>query len=158
MDDVFVAVEKVGGLTLSSPQVTQQQEGQASGQTFLMGVGPRLNPGQPMTVTLSGLPNRGQFGRNIAVGVGVLILLIGLWAAFNGRPAVEAQASFASRRESLFAELVRLERQQSRQTLDPSIYQERRSALLLEIEQVMHEMERRAPGPPAAAGREGAPA
>jgi hypothetical protein len=159
MDDVFVAVEKVGGLTLSSPQITQQQEGQASGQTFIMGVGPRLNAGQPMTVTLAGLPNRSSWGQDIAVGVAVLILAIGLWAAYTARPGAEAQtASFATRREALFAELVRLERQQTRHSLDPDAYRARRSALLLEIEQVMHEMERRAPGPSAAAGREGAPA
>lgn len=154
MDDVFVAVEKVGALTLSSPQVAQQQEGQASGQTFIMGVGPRLDAGQPLTVTLAGLPNRSNRMGQAAVAVAGLILAIGAWAAFRAKPVREArEESLATRREALFAELVKLERGHDRRELDPEDYGARRQALLLEIEQVMYEMERR-----TAAGGEGAPA
>ncbi len=159
MDDVFVAVEKVGGLTLSSPQIAQQQEGQASGQTFIMGVGPRLNPGQAMTLTLAGLPNRGTWMRDIGVGLAGLILALGLWAALAARQARVAHTeSFASQREALFGELVALERRHARGSVDPATYDDRRSELLLELEQVTTDMERRAPGVSTTAGREGAPA
>lgn len=157
MDDVFVAVERIGGLTLSSPQITQQQEGQASGQAFLMGVGPRLNPDQPMTVTLAGLPNRSSLTGNVAIGLTAAILLIGAWAAFTARPVREAREdSLGARRESLFAELVGLERRQARHDEDPETYRERRGELLFELEQVTHEIERR--GGPVTGGREGATA
>ncbi len=120
LDDVFVAVEKIGGLALSSPQLAQQQEGQASGQAFIMGVGPRLNAGQPLAITISGLPNRSSWMRNVGVGLTSLILLLGAWAAFTARPAREAKAeTFAARRESLFAELVKLERRHARHESDP---------------------------------------
>jgi hypothetical protein len=159
MDDVFVAVEKVGALALSSPQLAQQQDGQASGQTFVMGIGPRLNAGQPLTITLSGLPNNSTLMRDIGVGIAGLILVLGLWAAYSGRRVAEYRtASFASQRETLFAELVELERRHTRGELDEPDYRERRAELLLELEQVMTDMERRAPGVSTAAGREGAPA
>lgn len=159
MDDVFVAAEKVGGLTLSSPQLAQQQDGQASGQTFVMGVGPRLDVGQPLTITLSGLPNRTTLMRDVGVGIAALILVVGLWSAFTGHRVAESRtASFASQRETLFAELVELEQRQARGDLDEPEYRERRAELVLELEHIMTGMERRAPRGPTAAGREGAPA
>ncbi len=159
MDDVFVAVEKVGALTLSSPQLTQQQEGQASGQTFVMGVGPRLNPGQPMTLTLTGLPNRSTWMRDIGIALAFLILAVGLWIAFASRPAaVTPAAPAATQREALFGELVALERKHARGAVDPAFYHDRRGEIILELEQVMTDMERRAPGVSTAVGREGAPA
>lgn len=158
MDDVFVAVEKIGALTLSSPQIAQQQEGQASGQAFIMGVGPRLNPGQPMTITLGGLPNSGTWMRDIGVGAVSVILLLGAWGAFTaGRARENHVISSASVRESLFAELVSLERRYARGKVDIAVYRDRRTELLLEIEQVTTEMERHAHVISAAAEREGAP-
>lgn len=159
LDDVFVAVEKVGALTVTSPQLSQQQDGQASGQTFIMGVGPRLNPGQPLTLSLNGLPNRTSWLRDLGLGLAGLILAIGAWAAYSARPVRTARVeSLGSQRESLFGELVKLERRQARDEIDDGSYRARRNELLTEIEQVMHEMERRVPGGSAPGGREGAPA
>jgi len=144
---------------LASPQLSQQQDGQASGQTFVMGVGPRLDPGQPMTLTLTGLPNRSTWMRDVGVGVAGLILALGLWAAFAARPARNARpATVANQREALFAELVALERRHARGALDETAYQDRRSELVLELELLMTDVDRRAPGGSTAAEREGAPA
>lgn len=158
MDDVFVAVERVGGLTLSSPQVAQQQEGQASGQTFIMGIGPRLNPGQPLSITIAGLPNRTTWTRNMGLGAAGLILAFGLLAAIRGRHVRDARtASATSRREASFNELVDLERLHARGGLDDDTYQHRRTELVIEIEHLITEMERGA-ARPSPDGREGAPA
>lgn len=159
MDDVFVAVERVGSLGLSSPQIAQQQEGAANGQTFLMGVGPRLNAGDTLSVTLTGLPNRSTWPRDVGVAVASVILLWGLWAAVTGGAARAARtASLASQRDTLFDDLVALEQAHSSGRLGRPAYDEQRAELVLELERVMSEIDSRRPVTTAEESREGAPA
>jgi hypothetical protein len=143
LEQIFVAVEKVGALKIASAQLPEQQEAAASGQTFVMGRGSRLNAGQPLTLTLSGLPHRSTALRNGGVAVAALVLGLGAWAAFTGAPVRRAQtAHLDARREKLFNELVELERQHKTGRVDESRYAAKRSTLMTQLERVLGQLDR----------------
>ena len=151
MDQIFVAVEKVGGLTIASPQLPDQQEAAVSGQTFVMGRGARLNAGQPLTLTISGLPYRDMTLRNVGIAVAALVLVLGAWAAWTGAPVRRAQsAHLDARREKLFNELVELERQRKAGRIDESRYATRRQTLMAQLERVLGQLDR----PPSTGGED----
>jgi hypothetical protein len=151
MDQIFVAVEKVGALTIASPQLPDQQEAAASGQTFVMGRGGRLNAGQPLTLTLSGLPHRDMTMRNAGLAVAALVLALGGWAAFTGAPVKRAQsAHLDARREKLFNELVELERQRKTGRVDENRYASKRQTLMAQLERVLGQLDR----PPSGGGED----
>jgi hypothetical protein len=143
IEQLFVAVEKVGALQISSPQFSQQQEASAGGAPFIMATGRRINPGDVLTLSLSGLPARSALMRNIGLGAGLLILAAGFWAAFSGRAVARDQAAaLHDRRERLFASLVTLEEQRRQQRIDDRHYESKRRSLVTQIERVMAEIDR----------------
>ena len=143
MDQVFVAIEKIGDLRLTSPQLSEQQDAEASGTTFVMGRGARLTAGQTLTLTLDGLPHRSRLVANLGVSVALLIMGLGLWAAFRGRPARDGKtAALAARKEKLFQDLVELERQRTAGRVDEKRYAARRQALMTQLEKVVGELDR----------------
>ena len=143
MDQVFVAIEKIGNLQMSSPQLPEVQDADASGTTFVMGRGQRLNAGQPLTLQISGLPHRNRIVTQVGFGVALLVLAIGLWAAFSAQPARNAHAAgLAARKEKLFRDLVELERQRAAGRLDEKRFATKRQALMTELERVLGELDR----------------
>ncbi len=147
LEQVFVAAEKVGGLQIQSPQFASQQEARAGGAPFVMATGGRLNAGHTLTLHLSGLPHRSTLVRDVGVGLGVVILGIGLWAAWRGAPVSQGHlARLTERREKLFAELVTLEDQHTRGRVEASRYEARRQALVSQLERVMAELDRTSVG------------
>lgn len=142
-EQLFVAAEKVGNLQISSPQFQEQRDASASGTPFLMASGGRIAPGGSLTLTLTGLPHRNTWLRDIGVGAGLLILVAGFWAAFTGRRTqVNHSAQLRRRKEKLFAELVALEEQYRDGRVDERRYVSRRQALVTELERVMGELDR----------------
>jgi hypothetical protein len=142
-EQLFVAAEKVGNLQMSSPQFAQQQNANAGGAPFVMATGGRLNAGDTLTITLSGLPHRSTTLRNIGIGAGVAILLAGFWAAFTGPRARRNQVQeLTKRKEKLLADLVALEEQRRQQKVDERRYVSRRQALVSQLERVMGELDR----------------
>ncbi|MGQ0737101.1 MAG: hypothetical protein ACT4QD_26075 [Acidobacteriota bacterium] len=143
LEQVFVAVEKIGAMRVESPQFTGQQEGQAGNAPFLMGSGGRINAGDALTLTLSGLPHRTNTVRNVGVGAGAVILVLGLIAAFRGPPPVPSQAAqLERRREKLFGDLVELEEQHQRGRVEAGRYATRRQGLVAQLERVWGELDR----------------
>jgi hypothetical protein len=143
VEEMFVAVEQVGSLKLSSPQLPDQQEADASGTKFLMGRGPRLNANQPFSLTLSGLPYHDPTLQNGGVALALLVLGVGFWAAFPGAPARKTEvAKLEARREKLFAELVELEQQRRSGRVDDKRYAARRQNLSTQLERVLGELDR----------------
>lgn len=155
MEQVFFAVQKVGNLTVRSPQLTAQQDANAGGAMFVMATGPRLNAGDSLAVDISGLPNRSTLMRDAALVLAGLMLLVGAWAAWQGSPKqAGAEARLRERREKLFSELVALERQGQ----DGPRYATRRQALLTQLERITGELDGLPGAAPAgpATGGEGA--
>lgn len=141
-EQLFVASEKVAGLQMSSPQFQQQQEANAGGQPFLMATGGRLNAGESLSITLTGLPHRNLLLRNIGVAAGVLILAIGLWfAVTGGKDAVRERQELERRKEKLLADLVALEAQRREGKVDDRRYLSRRQSLVAQLERVMGELD-----------------
>jgi hypothetical protein len=142
IEQLFVAAEKVGSLQIQSAQFASQQEAQAGGAPFIMATGGRINAGETLTIELSGLPHRSTLVRDVGVGLGLLVLAIGLWAAVSGAPdAGRAASDLARRKEKLFAELVSLEDQHRRGRVDEGRYQARRTTLVSQLERVMGELD-----------------
>jgi hypothetical protein len=141
-EQLFVAAEKVAGLQMSSPQFQQQQEANAGGAPFLMATGGRLNAGDSLTITLTGLPHRSTLMRNIGLGAGLLILGVGFWVAFTGTgQRTDRTGELARRKEKLMNELVALEEQHRQGRVDERRYASRRQSLLSQLERVMGEIE-----------------
>jgi hypothetical protein len=142
-EQLFVAAEKIGTMQMSSPQFDEQREANASGTPFLMGTGGRINPGQSLSLTLTGLPHRSTIMRDAGLGAGILILLIGLWAGIRVSPARAGQTSeLKKRKDKLFADLVTLEEQHKRGRLDEERYLTKRETLMGQLERVMGELDR----------------
>lgn len=146
-EQVFVAIEKIGNLTMSSPQLPEQQDAQASGTQFVMGRGQRINAGQSLVLNLSGLPHRSNLMRNAGVGIAALVLGIGFWAASTGAPKRRTHdAHLGARREKLFNELVELEQQYKNGRIDERRYTTRRQTLVTQLERVLGELDRQPSG------------
>jgi hypothetical protein len=151
-EQLFVAAEKVGAMQMASPQFEQTREADASGTPFLMATGGRINPGETLTLTLSGLPHRSTTVRDVGVAAGVLILVVGLWLGIRGAPGRAAQTTeLTKRKDKLFAELVSLEAQHRRGRLDDERYRTKRETLMGQLERVMGELDRDPAGGTAAA-------
>jgi hypothetical protein len=143
IEQLFVAAERVGDLRIASTQFSQQQEASAGGAPFLMATGPRLNAGDTLTISLSGLPHRSTLMRDVGLGAAAMILGVGLWMAFRGHPDRPDQtAELTKRREKLFADLVTLESQRQQGQVDERRYAARRQSLVAQLERVMGELDR----------------
>ena len=136
---VTVAVQKTGDMRLDSPQLAQQREMSAEGQTYIVGNGPPLPAGSTVTMTFAGLPHAPAWPRNLALGFAVAILLAGAWGAAAGgsarRVAAERQRLDADR-ERLFAELTALEESNRAGRVEPPAYTARRRELIASLERV----------------------
>jgi hypothetical protein len=142
-EQVFVAAEKVGDLKIASPQFQQQQEANAGGAPFLMATGGRINAGDALTLTLTGLPHRNTIVRDVGVAVGVLILIAGFWVALTGPRARNTRLEELKRRkDKLFADLVALEDDHRHQRIDDRRFAARRQTLVAQLERVMGELDR----------------
>ena len=67
---VFVGIEKIGNMQVSSPQLTDIREMNSDGQPFIMATGPRLNAGDTLVLNLTGLPAHSLVQRNVALDPG----------------------------------------------------------------------------------------
>ena len=119
MAQVFVGVEQIGGVQMSSPQLTETREMTTEqGAVFIMGTGGRLNAGQELAIHLSGMPAHSRTARNVVLGLTVLIFVLGAWFAFTPAKAHVAQDErLRARREKLLNEVVGLERKRRQRAL-----------------------------------------
>jgi hypothetical protein len=141
-EEVFVAAEKVGNMQMTSPQFQQTQDANAGGTPFIMAQGGRLNAGDTLSLTLTGLPHRNMIVRDVGLAAGALILLAGLWFGISGRRASRDHVKDLTRRkEKLLADLVALEQQRRAHRIEERKYVSRRQALVTQLERVMGELD-----------------
>jgi len=112
LDQLAVVVKRVGDTRLSSAQLEKQQEMTAEGEVFIAATGGPIPAGQPVVLTLEGMPHHNTAPRWAALSLAIAIIAIGAWAATRPQDraarAVERKRLLA-RREKLLGELVRLE-------------------------------------------------
>jgi hypothetical protein len=162
-EQLSVVVKKAGATVLSSPQIAQQREVPAEGEVFIAGQGGAVAAGKPIDLTLSGYPHYSSAPRIIALSLAVVIIVAGAWAA-RGRdedPASRAaeRKRVVTRREKLFADLVRLEHDHRSGRVDERRYAARREEIVGALEQIYGSLDTQDAGPqPAARGGLAAPA
>jgi hypothetical protein len=140
IQSLAVVAQKVGQSALSSPQITTQREMPADGQTFIAATGGAIGAGQPVLLTLSGLPHHSSAPRRIALLLALAIAGIGVFAALKPAPATATRAGdrkrLAARRERLLNDLVKLEADRRSGRVDEHHYAGRREELVGALEHV----------------------
>jgi len=137
MMQVSVVAQKIGGMQLSSPQLSEKREMQADGQIFLVGQGGAVRAGDTITLTLTGLPHRAAWPRNVALLLAGVILAAGAWGASRGGATAKQTAhrgQLHARRDKLFSELAALDTQRRQGTVDARVYASRREQLVTALE------------------------
>ncbi len=161
LQSLAVVAQKVGNATLSSPQITNQREMPAQGQTFIAAAGGAINAGQPISLTLSGLPHHSSAPRRIALLLAIAIAAAGAMAAMKPTSADPSGAAerkrLLARREKLLNDLVRLEADHRTGRVDNQRYAARREDLVGALEHVYGLLDDDQASPPTVPGL-GAPA
>ena len=140
LEQLAVVVKKSGSTTLSSAQVKEQRELPAQGEVFIAATGGPIAAGQLVDLEIDGIPHHSRAPRMIALALAGLIAILGLWA--SGRPAGDPSGSAAerkrlvARRDRLFNDLVRLERDHRGGSGDERRYATRREEILAALEQI----------------------
>lgn len=139
-ESLAVIAQKVGDAKLASPQLANQREMPADGQTFIAATGAAVPAGQPINLTLSGLPHHSSTPRFLALGLAAVILVGGYFFAANVKQNVANRAAerkrLVARREKLLSELARLESEHRAGRADSRRYAERRAELVAALEHV----------------------
>lgn len=146
-DAVLLSVEKLGALDYVSPQVSRRVEVPSEtrdGTDYMLGSGPRVAAGTPFTLELAGLPHHSRTPSNVALAIALLVLGIGGWgaAAAPGPASGEkGRERLAARRETLFQDLVKVERQHRAGKIGATKYRSRRAELFRALERVYQRLE-----------------
>ncbi len=148
LDHVAVVLQRVGATRLQSPQLSQQQEMPAGGQSYIAARGPALRAGTTLAFTISGLPHHSPWPLNVALALAVVILAGGAWAATGARKATVAEAARRQRlhakRDKLFEELVALEARQRDRSIAPGRDATRRAELIAALERIYADLDEEA--------------
>ena len=146
-DQLLVFVEKWGAMDVASSLFDRRGEmaGDArGGSPLLWATGLRLPAAQPVVLELSGLPHHSRWPQIIALSLSGLIVAFSVWASSGagGRDReVEWLEQLQTRRESLFNDLVKTERQHRHGTIGATRYGTRRAALVVQLEHVLRDLD-----------------
>jgi len=135
-----VVAQKIGDLRLSSPQIAEQRDMPAQGNTYIAGRGGAVAADEVLRFSFSGVPHHSTWARTLALVLAVVVLAGGAWSAVR---AGSATAPYDARRQELeatrdrlFDELAALEQGQRQQAIDPERYNDRRRELIAALELV----------------------
>jgi hypothetical protein len=116
LSQLLLAVQKVGGVRVTSNQVGDQREVSDQGRTFMMATGPAVRAGDSVTFELTGLPHQATWPRNLALALALVVLAVGGWSATRTPdrtgPAAERRR-LEDRRERIFRELLQIDTEQA---------------------------------------------
>ena len=153
-----VIVKKIGETTLKSPQLKEQREMPADGELFIAATGGAVAAGQPIQLTVDGVPHHSQAPRRIALTLSAVVVAIGVWFATRSGGDASAQAAerkrLIARREKLFNDLARLEQDRRSGRVDARRHASRREELVTSLELVYSALDSYDIGPQPA-GRAG---
>jgi hypothetical protein len=139
LDRLMVLVHKQGDAKLASAQLERQQEFPSEGETIIAGMGGRVTAGQPISLTLSDLPHHSSVPRWAALSIAAGIVLAGVWGATrkeDGGAQEAARKRLVARREKLFGDLVKVERDRRNGRGDPDKLAARREELIGSLEHI----------------------
>jgi hypothetical protein len=139
LEQLAVVVKKVGGTQLTSPQLANQQDMTAEGETFIAATGGSVPANQAIVLLLDGMPHHSAAPRWIALTLAMMVVAIGVWASTRpeNRAARAAERHrLLARREKLFTDLVRLEHDHRTRRIDQTRYASRREELVAALERI----------------------
>ncbi|MDP6582073.1 MAG: hypothetical protein QF681_15570 [Vicinamibacterales bacterium] len=146
-DQLLVFVEKWGAMDVASRLIDRRGEMPADasgGSPLLRAEGARVAAGLPVELELSGLPHHSGWPRTVALSLSSLIVALGLWGASGtGGSDTETQRIevLQARREKLFADLVKTERQHRQGKMGATRYGTRRAELFSQLERVLRDLD-----------------
>jgi len=137
LTQISVVAQKTPGMDLASPVIKEHRDMTADGQTYIVGQGGGVRAGDTVSLTLSGLPHRASWPRNVALALAAIIIAAGAWGAARGRIETshkDRRRQLQSKRESLFAQLTALEHDRRQGKVDPAAYAAKREGLVGALE------------------------
>jgi hypothetical protein len=141
LDELAVVVKKIGDTKLTSPLIKAQQDMAADGETYIAATGPAVPAGQPIALTVSGLPHHSAAPQWIALTLAVAIIALGVWAATRHQDETAERKRLVARREKLLNDLVRTESDRRSGRIDAPRYAARRAELVAALEGVYGELD-----------------
>ena len=138
IDRLAVLVKKVGETKLSSPNIERQQDFPNEGQVVIGAMGGTVPAGKPIELHLEDLPHHSQIPRFTALALAGGVVLIGVFAATRKQNATAIDTErkkLTARREKLFGELVKLERERRNGRTDERSTA-RREELMAQLEHI----------------------
>ncbi len=147
LEALLISVEQWGSLDLVSSQIERRMELPASGGNgtpYMLGAGPRIATGRPLSVELIGLPSRSRVPSTVTLVLAIGILGCGGWGA-SRQPEMTAarrrRKSVEVQKEKLLADLVKVEHQHRAGKIGSTKHATRRSELLDALERVYRELD-----------------
>ena len=150
LEQLNVAIEKIGDVSIASPQFATVGDVMApeTGTPFLLASGAAMPAGSTLTMQLTNLPAHSRTPVYSALVIAGLVIAGGLFVAFRGgsRPK-DAVERLVQRRERLLGELAGIEEKRRRRGALTPADDIRQKRLLAELEQIYGELDQVDPGP-----------
>lgn len=148
LEQVAGAIERVGAVSMASPQFADVGEVRANdGSPYWLGNGPAVAAGGTVAIQLSNLPVHSPTARYVGLTIAFAVFAFGSWLAFSGRASdQDAHRRLIQRRDALLAELAQLERRKRAGDLDARALA-RRERMVAELEQIYGELDQANTGP-----------
>ena len=149
LEALVMMIENWGAMEIASAQISRrgEQSAEESGAAlYILAGGPLIPAGEPLVFELSGLPHRDRTATNLALALALGTLAFGVWGAFGPSIAAEADEGQRGRaaqvrKERLFADLVKVERQRRLGKIGSTKHSTRREELLVALERVYRELD-----------------
>lgn len=148
VEQVAVAIERIGGISLASTQFSNVSEVRANdGTPYFLGNGPALPAGGTLTMQLSNLPVHSSTPLYVGLALAGAVFVLGAWLAFTGQSRDEdSRRTLAHRRDVLLGELTQLEQRRRANGLDAR-GAARHENLVVELEQIYRALDASYTGP-----------
>lgn len=143
LQQVTVGVEKVGNLSVASPQFTSVTDVRPDASSvYALGTGAALAAGSTLDVTISNLPHHSPVPRYVALSLAVGVVALGVWLSVSARGSrTDTRHALTRRRDELLGQLTNLDTKQRAGGAEDERYRSRRERLTGELEQIYGELD-----------------
>jgi hypothetical protein len=142
VEQLPVFIQRVGGVTFSSPQLQPGRDVVSdNGTTFASAAGTGLAAGTDVTVHLSNLPAHSRLPGYLALAFAGLIVGTGIWLSVTAGRGDAVRQALIARRDALLTRLEELEIKRRAGKVADDRYLARRQRLITELEDVYHELD-----------------
>ncbi len=145
-EQLLVFVEQWGAVDVASAQIERRGEmspEETGLSPLIWGAGRRVSAGEAVVLELSGLPHHSGWPRFVTLALSALIVAIGILGSVGvgGETGPDPREALERRRERLFTELVKVERQHRQGRIKATRYRTRRAELIDQLQNVLRELD-----------------